>query len=390
MIKKYSKYLYILIVLIIIVFLIIGIKTKKDEITLSTNKEDNIIEETNEDELFSKYYLFADKKLKSMSLDEKIGQILLARYNGETALEDIKKYSLSGFIMYEKDFKDKSKDDVINMIKKLQNNSKIPLIIGVDEEGGKVVRVSSNPLLVENKFKSSQELYSLGGFDEIRKDTINKSKILSDLGINLNLAPVVDVSTDPSDYMYERSLGKSAELTKEYAKTVIEASKLSDVSYTLKHFPGYGNNIDTHNGIAIDNRTYESIMNNDIPPFVSGIKAKAEVILVSHNIVTSIDSNNPASLSLSIHELLREKLNFAGIILTDDLDMGATSNIEDASVKAVLAGNNLIITTNYKDSFNSIKNAINNNTITEEDIDALAHRVLSWKYYKGLIIENNK
>lgn len=201
MIKKYSKYLYILIVLIIIVFLIIGIKAKKDEITLSTNKEDNIIEETNEDELFSKYYLFADKKLKSMSLDEKIGQILLARYNGETALEDIKKYSLSGFIMYEKDFKDKSKDDVINMIKKLQNNSKIPLIIGVDEEGGKVVRVSSNPLLVENKFKSSQELYSLGGFDEIRKDTINKSKILSDLGINLNLAPVVDVSTDPGDYI---------------------------------------------------------------------------------------------------------------------------------------------------------------------------------------------
>lgn len=131
-------------------------------------------------------------------------------------------------------------------------------------------------------------------------------------------------------------------------------------------------------------------MNNDIPPFVSGIKAKAEVILVSHNIVTSIDSNNPASLSLSIHELLREKLNFTGIILTDDLDMGATSNIENACVKAVLAGNDLIITTNYKDSFNSIKNAINNNIITEEDIDALAHRVLSWKYYKGLIIENNK
>lgn len=201
MIKKYSKYLYILIVLIIIVFLIIGIKTKKDEITLSTNKEDNIIEETNEDELFSKYYLFADNKLKSMSLDEKIGQILLARYNDETALEDIENYYLGGFIMYEKDFKDKSKDDVINMIKKLQNNSKIPLIIGVDEEGGKVVRVSSNPLLVENKFKSSQELYSLGGFDEIRKDTINKSKILSDLGINLNLAPVVDVSTDPGDYI---------------------------------------------------------------------------------------------------------------------------------------------------------------------------------------------
>lgn len=394
MLKKIKGYLYIIIIILIIIFLIIGIKNKKEEEVLSTNNDtdasDNVIEETFEEELFSKYYLFADRKLKSMTLDEKVGQILLARYNENTAIEDINNYHLSGFVMYEKDFKDKTKEEVIKEIQRLQNNSKIPLLIAVDEEGGKVTRVSSNPLLSEEKFKSPQELYSFGGFDEIKKDTINKSKILSNLGINLNLAPVVDVSTNPNDYMYERSIGLNTKLTSEYSKTVIKASKLNNVSYTLKHFPGYGNNTDTHNGISVDKRTYDSIMNIDIPPFESGIKEKAEAILVSHNIVTSIDKNNPASLSLKIHNLLRENLNFTGVIITDDLDMGAISNIENATIKAVIAQNDLIITTDYEKSFNEIKNAVNNNTISEEDIDILTHRVLSWKYYKGLIIENNK
>ena len=158
--------------------------------------------------------------------------------------------------------------------------------------------------------------------------------------------------------MYNRSLGQNTEITSNYAKTVIEASKGLNVSYTLKHFPGYGNNSDTHTNSSVDNRSYEDIVNNDLPPFKSGIQVGAESILVSHNIVNSIDGANPASLSSNVHNLLRNELSFTGIIITDDLVMGATSSIENATLKAVLAGNDLIITTDYEDSFNQIKNLL--------------------------------
>ena len=113
-------------------------------------------------------------------------------------------------------------------------------------------------------------------------------------------------------------------------------------------------------------------------------------MLVSHNIVTNIDSSNPASLSTNIHNLLRNKLGFTGIIISDDLAMGAVSSIDNVAVKAIMAGNDLIITTDYEESFNDIKDAVNNKTIDEGLIDKLAFRVLAWKYYKGLIFENQK
>lgn len=351
-----------------------------------TNQNQTLIED-NFNGIFGSYYKMAQNKLSSLNLDEKIGQLILARYDETDALNAIDKYKLSGFVFYEKDFKNKTTDEVKKMINTIQNKSDIPLLTAVDEEGGKVIRISSNPNLVAEKFKSSKELYATGGMNAIKEDTIEKSKILKNLGINLNLAPVIDVSTDPNDYMYERSLGENTETTSLYAKTVIEASKGTGVSYTLKHFPGYGNNPDTHNASVTDTRSYDDIMANDIPPFTSGIKAGAEAVLISHNIVSSIDPNNPASLSIPIHNLLRDDLNFTGVIITDDLAMGAITNVQDATVKAILAGNNLIITTDYQESFNSIKNAINNGTVSEDLIDRLALRVLAFKYYKGLMLE---
>lgn len=337
--------------------------------------------------IFSDYYKMAYNKLKELSLEEKIGQLILARYPEEALLENLEKYKLGGYIFFEKDFKNKTKSEVQEMINEVQKKSNIPLLIAVDEEGGKIVRVSSNPNLTSERFKSSKDLYLQGGMDAIKVDAINKSNILNDLGINLNLAPVVDVSTNPNDYMYDRSLGESTEITSLYAKTVINASKGLGVSYTLKHFPGYGNNADTHTSSAIDNRSYESILATDIPPFESGINAGAEAVLVSHNIVNSIDAKNPASLSPKIHNLLRNELNFTGVIITDDLYMGATKEIKNATVLALLAGNNIIITTEYVDSINSIKEAINNKIISEDLIDKLSFKVLAWKYYKGLMLD---
>lgn len=337
--------------------------------------------------IFKQNYKLAYEKLKTLSLDEKIGQLLLVRYNEDKAVKDLKKYNFGGFVFFEKDFTSKTEQEVKDMIGSVQKISKIPLLTAVDEEGGKIVRISSNTNLVSEKFKASSELYTTGGLPLIKEDTINKSKVLNNLGLNLNLAPVVDVSTNSSDYIYDRTLKQNTDITSSYAKTVIEASKNTGVSYTLKHFPGYGNNSDTHQGSSVDNKSLDDIKKDDLPPFRSGIEAGAEAVLVSHNIVKAIDSTNPASLSTGVHNLLRNDLGFTGIIITDDIYMKALDSIDNITVNALLAGNDIVITTDYEKSFNEIKSAINNKTLSESLIDKLAFRVLSWKYYKNLITD---
>ena len=367
-------------------------KVIKYSVITVSNDEDGIPTDYQDKGLFSNYYILAYDKLQKMSLNEKIGQLFLVRYpdSEEVAVSDLIKYNFAGFVFFAKDFQGKNDDSVKSMINTLQKNANIPLLTAVDEEGGTVVRVSSNPLLASEKFKSSKELYNTGGLDLIKDDTVKKSKLLSELGLNLNLAPVVDVSTDPTDYMYNRSLGQSTSVTSGFAKTVIDASKGGGVSYTLKHFPGYGNNSDTHNGGSVDNRSFDDILKNDLPPFQSGIEAGAEAVLVSHNTVTNIDADNPASLSKSVHNLLRNELSFTGVIITDDLAMGAVSSIDDAVIKAILAGNDLIITTDYAKDIEKVKQAIDNGTISEDLIDRIAFKILAWKYYKGLMFEHQK
>lgn len=340
-------------------------------------------EVSNENGIFSKFYKQAENKLKTMSLDEKIRQLLLIRYP-EKSVSDV-----GGYVFFEKDFRNKTKDEVKEMIDKLQENAKIPLLTSVDEEGGNVVRISSNNLLVDERFKSPKELYDSGGLPLIEDDVRKKSRVLSSLGINVNLAPVVDVATDTQAYMYPRTIGQNATITAEYAKSVINASKDSNVSYVLKHFPGYGNNEDTHINTSTDIRSYDDIMNNDIVPFKKGIDVGAEAILVSHNIISSIDSN-PATLSKGVHNILKNELGFTGVTITDDLDMGATKNIDKKYLKALLALNDMLIVTNYEDAFEEIKNGVKNNEISESLIDSAATKVLAWKYYKYLIIENDK
>ena len=355
-----------------------------------TEDEDGIPDDWQDNGIFSDFYIQANEKLKEMVLEEKISQILLVRYPDSNGMIILQENQFGGYVFFERDFQNKSSKQVKSMMNSLQNVAKIPILTAVDEEGGKVVRVSSNPKLMSEPFKSSKELYLSGGFEAIKKDTVEKSGILYNLGLNVNLAPVVDVATDSSAYMYGRTLGEDTATTATYAKTVIGASKGTSVSYTLKHFPGYGNNKDTHEGEVTDERSYDEIVKNDLPPFEAGIDAGAEAVLVSHNIVNSIDSENPASLSPSVHNLLRNELGFTGIIITDDLAMGAVSNVEAATVKAVLAGNDLIITTDYAKSIDSIKTAIQNKTIDARLVDKLAFRVIAWKYYKGLMVDNQK
>ena len=359
------------------VYDVCNIKEEKYEKTKQVNLESK--------ELFEDYYNKANELLNTMTIDEKITQLFLVRVP-DNSLEEVKKYQFGGYILFGKDTKNLTKDELKNKIASWQNVSKIPLLIAVDEEGGTVVRISNNKNLRETKFKSSQELYNEGGFDLIKEDTKEKNNLLYELGINVNLAPVADVSTNPDDYMYKRSFGKDYTKTKEYIKTVIRASKDTNVSNVLKHFPGYGNNVDTHTGVAIDNRTLDEFRNNDFVPFIQGINDGAEAILVSHNIIENIE-NVPASLSKNVHNILKNELKFSGVIMTDDLAMsGITKNItESPSVMALKAGNDLIIITDYLTGINDIKNSLNNNEINEDLINKAVLKIIAWKYYKGLI-----
>lgn len=338
-------------------------------------------------QIFADYEQLAQQRLAQMTLGEKISQILLVRYPDQGGLSELAKYQFGGYLFFAKDFADKITATVQAEIQALQKVAKIPILTAVDEEGGSVVRISSNTNLAPARFQSPQELYQQGGLEAIKADTLAKSQLLQSLGINLNLAPVVDVSTSPGDYMYDRSLGQDTETTAQYARTVITASKEGQVSYTLKHFPGYGNNSDTHQGSSTDDRIYAEIMQRDLLAFRAGIIAGAEAVLVSHNIVSSIDAHNPASLSPAVHQLLRNQLNFSGVIITDDIAMGAVTNIDNASVKAVLAGNDLIITTDYQRSITEIKTAIEQGSLDMSLVNQAAQRVLAWKYYKGMMVD---
>lgn len=341
-------------------------------------------------DLFSEFYLLSENYIKNMSLDEKIGQMLLVRYDESNKDDAINKYKVGGFVFYSDAFDGKTKDEVIKMISSLQDKTKTPLLTAVDEEGGSVVRVSSNSAIRSEKFKSPSELYKTGGLDLIKEDTIEKSKLLKDLGLNVNLAPVVDVSTNPDDYIYERTLKEDVSKVSLYSEAVVDASKGTNVSYVLKHFPGYGSNSDTHLGPSRDNRTLTELTNNSLPPFKSGIDADAEAILVSHNIVEGIDKDNPASLSSDVHYFLSDQLEFSGITMTDDLSMSSLSGIPNKYEKAVLAGNDILIVSNYEDAFNEIKKAVRDGRIKEEKVDEVVKKIIAWKYYKGLMYNTQK
>lgn len=331
-----------------------------------------------------------DTLLSSMTLEEKVGQLFFVRVPAENAAEDVITYHLGGYILFGRDTKDKTANELIQTIQNYQDAAKIPLLIGVDEEGGTVVRVSSNPNIRSEKFSSPQRLYSLGGMERILADTHEKDVLLKALGFNVNLAPVADVSTDSNDFIYSRTFGQGGQETADYISAVAGQMTADGMGSTLKHFPGYGSNADTHTGIATDRRPLETFESTDFLPFLAGFESggKLTSVLVSHNIVECMDADLPASLSPAVHDLLRNELGFYGVVMTDDLAMDAVSaySVDGAvAVMALEAGNDLIITTDYRTQIPKVIEAVENGTLSAEIIDAACRRVLTWKQVLGLI-----
>ena len=188
--------------------------------------------------------------------------------------------------------------------------------------------------------------------------------------------------------MYDRSLGQDAETTAEYVREIVSLYGEEQMGCVLKHFPGYGNNVDTHTGVAVDERPYETFQKEDFLPFEAGVQAGAGCVLVSHNIVTCRDGEVPASLSPEWHRVLREELGFTGCIITDDLVMDAIQEYCDASsaaVQAVQAGTDLLCCSDYETQYPAVLAAVESGELSEERIEESALRVLRWKEELGLL-----
>lgn len=328
--------------------------------------------------------------LSSMTLEEKVGQLFFVRCPAESAVEDVTAYHLGGYILFGRDTKDKTANELIQAIQSYQDAAAIPLLIGVDEEGGTVVRVSSNPHLRTSKFQSPQKLFLSGGMEAILADTHEKDTLLQALGFNVNLAPVADVSADPGDFIYPRTFGQDAAATADYVSQVTARMSADGMGSVLKHFPGYGNNVDTHTGIAVDQRPMETFEASDFLPFEAGTQAGGGLtaVLVSHNIMSCVDDALPASLSPAVHEILREDLGFDGVVMTDDLAMDAVSAYAKdgaVAVMALKAGNDLVLTTDYRSQIPKVIEAVENGGLSEEVIDTACRRVLGWKSALGLL-----
>lgn len=348
----------------------VEVQVEKTETTIETSEgeENKVIED----------------RLAAMTLEEKVGQLFWARVPSNHQIEDLQSYHLSGYILFGRDFEGRSLEDIKALTKGYQATAKIPLLIGSDEEGGTVTRISS---ILETPFKSPMALYHQGGMEAVLSDTKQKAELLKSVGINAGLFPVADFAREQSSFIYDRTIGQDARTTASYVQQVVEELKKSKVGSTLKHFPGYGDNGDSHTAIIQDNRSLDDLRQADFLPFQAGIDAGAGSVLVSHNILSKIDTV-PSSISPKITDLLRKELHFKGVIMTDDLDMAGLANFvsqEEAAFQVIVAGNDLILGSSYQTQIPYLLKKISSGELTEERIDESVRRILTWKYDLGLL-----
>ena len=331
---------------------------------------------------------YIEQLMAGMTLEQEVGQMCLARCPELEAAEEAARLHLGGYVLFGRDFAGGTPETVRQDIASYQQAADLPLFIAVDEEGGDVVRVSLYDAFRYVPFASQQDLYAEGGLEALAADAREKSALLSGLGINVDLAPVADVSTDPGDFIYSRALGQDAAVTADAVAVQVRELQQGGVSATLKHFPGYGDNVDTHTGVAWDERPASVFYEQDLLPFRAGIDAGAGFVLICHNIVAAFDESLPASLSPAVHDLLRQELGFEGLIITDDLAMSGVAElygVEETAVLAVLAGNDMLLTSDPEAQIGAVLAACDSGRISRETIDRAVERILRSKIRAGLI-----
>ena len=329
--------------------------------------------------------------IDKMTLEEKVAQMLLVRCPEKSADTVMSMYGFGGYILFGRDFKGLTQEEITDNIASYYNSADITPIIAVDEEGGTVCRVSSQKELRNERFKSPRELLEEGGLDAVAEDAGEKSRFLKSFGINVNFAPVADVTTEEGAFMYDRSCGMDTEGTQEYVKEVVSAMEEEGMGSVLKHFPGYGHAEDTHYGIAMDERLLDEIESEDIPPFIEGVEASdgTAAVLVAHIIMPAFDGDSPASLSTQVYDYLRQELGDDIVAVTDDLDMGAIEsycgNDISPAVEAVKAGCDILTLSDYASAMNDILKSVRSGEIDEDRIDESVERILAWKVRLGIL-----
>lgn len=381
--KKSSFLLIILLIVGSISFLILTFNTKNEP---KEEKKTNIKTEKNDIETQVK------EQIKKMSLEEKIGQMLIISYSSSKMTDGLntllKTVKPGGFIFFKDNFTSFSETKAF--IEAIQGSNDIPYFLSIDQEGGKVQRfnfltdqnVTQIPSMKELGEKNDEELtYEVGKVI---------AKELRTIGINMNFAPVVDVVTNPNNNVIgSRSFGSDSNLVAKLGIFLAKGLEENGVIAVYKHFPGHGNTeVDSHYMLPVVTKTKEELLKSDIIPFKQAIESGANIIMIGHLAVPNITKDNtPASLSKEvIHDLLKSELDFDGLVITDALNMKAiTDNYEPQEIyeKAINAGVDiLLMPKDPNEAIHLIKESIKENKIKEKQIEESVKKILMLKYSK--------
>jgi beta-N-acetylhexosaminidase len=329
-------------------------------------------------------------KIDSMSLDEKIGQLVVVGVDGFSMNDNINKLikenKVGGVILFSKNVENSNQlVNLTNSIKTSNAQNKIPLFISVDEEGGRVSRMPTEiKKLPSNKVIGKRNdgyfSYSIGKII---------GEELKAFGFNMSFAPVMDINSNPANPVIgDRSFGNNVDIVNKLGIKTMEGIMDSNIIPVVKHFPGHGDTfVDSHVGLPLVNKDLTQLNDFELVPFKEAIKNNVDAIMVSHILFNKLDVDFPASMSkVIITNILRENLKFQGVVITDDMTMGAiikNYDIGDASVKSINAGSDLILVCHDFDNelkvINSLKVAVQNNIISEERLNESVYRILKLK-----------
>lgn len=330
------------------------------------------------------------KKIDSMNLDEKIGQLVIVGLDGYTTNNNItnliKNHKVSGVILFSKNVENSNQlVSLINSIKTNNSLNKTPLFISVDEEGG---RVSRMPYELK-KLPSNKIIGNMNDSDlsyNIGKTIGDELKIY---GFNMDFAPVLDINSNPNNPIIgDRSFGNNSNIVSKLGIKTMKGMSNNNIIPVVKHFPGHGDtSVDSHIGLPVVNKDIKALNSFELLPFKNAIKNNADAIMVAHILLSKIDTVNPASMSkVVITDILRKKLEFNGVVITDDMTMAAIikyNDIGDAAIKSFNAGSDIILVcheyNNELKVINSLKAAVQSKTISEKRLNESVYRILKLK-----------
>jgi beta-N-acetylhexosaminidase len=343
------------------------------------------------------------EQVKSMTMDEKIGQMVIsgvdAYVNDEHSRELINKYHAGGFILLGQNVKDTNQ--VLNLLNSLKETNKkarnkIPLFLGVDQEGGRIDRMPPG-------FQKFPSYKAVGQINSSKlSNSIGKAlaKEVKALGYNVDFAPVLDINSNPNNPVIgDRSFGSNSQIVTKLGIETMKGIRSENVIPAVKHFPGHGDtSVDSHTGLPVVNSDLTRLKSFELVPFAEAIKNNVDMIMVAHILFPKIDSQYPASMSKNIiTNILRNDMKYNGIVITDDMTMGAILNkydIGEAAVRSVNAGSDIILVCHDYNKeirvITSLKAAVENGTIPQDTVDRSVYNILKLKQKYNLADENIK